>query len=580
MARSWSTKRPVPTGRSHAGRAKYLYSSEVPSKNEPTASLVAGLCWVLLDFNLKMLGESAANRCLLRYATLLEAQLACGRGAALQHGACRGITRDNGLRCGVHGPVLRFELRSQHLAEHIDGRAEKGTSWLKLSRSPRDDDANTSTAEMGKNGPEFTRNQCARRAQAFLAKLPDTLRAKHARRRSEGRGRLDAQRSRLAGRCRARHARTRSSDWRVLRSDAEMHRLLNGRPECPSYPAAFAGAFGYYNQPTCCTADVARQVYDPCNRTHGSVPLASQAALAQRAASALAPLRLLVVGDSVQLEWTAAMMVDLSERGLFGEDLRNGSWVPFRRPSGLTWCQAPLYFIFDARNASSMAPQIAYMDLREEDPKKADRSKGCECACGSPHPNAKALGRTLRHYQPDVVVMNYGVHYNGAELPGGAYHTAVKAAMRTLSAYAQRQKGGARGQPPLLLWRETLPQHFDGTPRGDGGWSSRQQGVHQDPSCAETRWRESQGWLELHEGPVALNRLARNLSGAFPRVTILPGFEQLGARHDGHQYKADCTHWCYAPLLWDAVLMPFYAAVVAASNKGWNRTARSAALHV
>ena len=226
---------------------------------------------------------------------------------------------------------------------------------------------------------------------------------------------------------------------------------------------------------------------------------------------------------------------------------------------------------------------MAFLSLR---PDKIPQ--GCQCDCHSPYPLASALARTLRHYRPDVVVMNYGVHWNGAQLPGGAYISEVEAAMSALSTYAgawrseapthTKSAGGSLGgsQPaPLLFWRETAPQHFDGCPRGDGAWSTyaahRRPGA--DPQCAETRWRESQQWTDLHEGAVALNRLVAHAAQAYPHISMLPVFERFGPRHDAHHYAADCTHWCYSPFLWDAAIMPFYAALVTAR---WNRTGREA----
>ena len=77
-------------------------------------------------------------------------------------------------------------------------------------------------------------------------------------------------------------------------------------------------------------------------------------------------------------------------------------------------------------------------------------------------------------------------------------------------------------------------------------------------------------------GPMALNKLARQSvrSGGFVRwrgkLTASVrwhqmSFTSLAGRPDAHAIMghktgrtADCSHWCYSPLLWDSILLPLY----------------------
>ena len=139
---------------------------------------------------------------------------------------------------------------------------------------------------------------------------------------------------------------------------------------------------------------------------------------------------------------------------------------------------------------------------------------------------------------------------------------------------------GTHGPPrrsPLLLLRETTPQHFP-TPRGDGSWDAAGDQVklaeeapdpEYDGRCASRSiWREDE-LADVDVGAVALNRVLWAAARAFyPAVGVLPAFRSLAQRHEAHLERAekptdDCTHFCYAPLLWDATLAPFYERVLA-----------------
>lgn len=63
-----------------------------------------------------------------------------------------------------------------------------------------------------------------------------------------------------------------------------------------------------------------------------------------------------------------------------------------------------------------------------------------------------------------------------------------------------------------------------------------------------------------------MNRYAAAIAaGRFPsHVRVLPSFRPFGPRHDAHwgEASSDCSHFCYAPFLWDSALAPFYEDVL------------------
>lgn len=324
--------RHVPEARPH-GRPGRLH--QAPTSPGPAFSIAAGRCWAGVDVNLELPSAGAAQaRCKLRYATLNEAQVACFTGYATQREKCRGVAQDNGLACGL--TKLRFELRSDRPVVSFGGSGvESGTSWLPLPVH--------SSTESDEGGAQ---SRCAQRASVFRTELKGLINTTLSKRRSDQQAKVVADRSRLKSRCHVQAPRP--SAWRVLSSDAEEEEMLDGRPLCPQYRDAFSGG-GYGGRPHCCTSDVARLLYDPCARHESSggqrLKLARHARLARQAAAILSPLRTLLVGDSVHLEWADALILDLNGRGLFGTDdarrLRAGGWTAFRRPSGLSWCHAP-----------------------------------------------------------------------------------------------------------------------------------------------------------------------------------------------------------------------------------------------
>ena len=61
---------------------------------------------------------------------------------------------------------------------------------------------------------------------------------------------------------------------------------------------------------------------------------------------------------------------------------------------------------------------------------------------------------------------------------------------------------------------------------------------------------------------MTLNAVARSALAQFPAVRMLPAFDSFQPMHKAHHIPEDCSHFCYAPLLWDAAIMPFYLTLV------------------
>ena len=151
--------------------------------------------------------------------------------------------------------------------------------------------------------------------------------------------------------------------------------------------------------------------------------------------------------------------------------------------------------------------------------------------------------------------------------------TALLDVLTDYSAHAAAASPSRR--PPLLVFRETFPQHF-WTARGDGAYKEQERPINapylatldiEPSSCSSIVWSDGVRDEGLHDGPVAINRIARRVLRRYRTVRVLPAYRSFAQRHDMHVKPGeaggrDCPHFCYSPLLWDPVLSPFYEAVV------------------
>ncbi|KAL1496696.1 hypothetical protein AB1Y20_014290 [Prymnesium parvum] len=485
---------------------------------------------------------SFAESCSLRHARLEEAQRAC---LALADW-CGGVVHDAGLHCGGgRAPLLPFELRRAPPRRHA---ASARAAYLLLDRS-------NSSAHCDHLKALHAAHAAAAAAAAHAAAAAAAAAAS-----------LSLSRNRTA-RCAA------GVDWRSPRGPAELAALLANRSACPAewltlWPRGSRGDTPP-RRGGCCGSAAAEAVYEPCA---GGTPPPRRAALAAAAARRLR--RVLVLGDSLSSQWAAALALDLHGRV-------GGGGALHVEPTEAAWCGARGGTDWRARVAPRL--DVASFSVRRIANASADGG-GCPAEgegrwqrLGTRY--RSTVVRVLARYAPDVVVANLGLHYDGVRPSdgGAAYEGGVRVLLQVLSEYA------AAARPrPLLLFRETAAQHF-WSARGDGSYheqerhaewaNERDVAAH---ACAPINWSDAAvGALPAADGPAPLNRLAARVVREFDGVGWLPMFRAFAPRHEMHVHPAegrDCTHYCYAPLLWDAALLPFYEAVV-----GWRAEARRGA---
>ena len=74
-------------------------------------------------------------------------------------------------------------------------------------------------------------------------------------------------------------------------------------------------------------------------------------------------------------------------------------------------------------------------------------------------PQLQVLGAVLTTFRPDVVMLNFGVHWHHSDIAlRGKYRDDLDRALEALATY--HVSASSSHVPPLLLYRETLPQHF------------------------------------------------------------------------------------------------------------------------
>jgi len=171
----------------------------------------------------------------------------------------------------------------------------------------------------------------------------------------------------------------------------------------------------------------------------------------------------------------------------------------------------------------------------------------------------------------DVVVFNLGLWYS--QMKKGAYRTALAHFASGWSRWAATQPGG----PPLAIWRETSPQHFNGL---GGGFTDLKKVRTRDGRTLIPRFRCSQvPRSEAYAVQYWRNRAAtRALRGLdMPKLRIFGVTLSAHDQHAGIRAKngkiqvADCTHYCTGShgifRVWTELLINQVAAVEAARKE-------------
>lgn len=370
------------------------------------------------------------------------------------------------------------------------------------------------------------------------------------------------------------------SAWRVGRPE-EVHAALDGRPLCPGL-LPFASMQTEHRRTTCCPSAHGKLLK---NRGVEAEEMRHQA---REASKLLLGRRILVVGDSISVQWANALLVDLHGRGAMTglDQLRAHAW---REQHGhRRYCDATPQFMFNGTASAPQAPILALFPVAPD----ACNKTGSLCCTDGIETQMAALTRFMAKFEPHIVVANFGIHWHVRHVTDGTYSRDVRTLVLAMVHYgAERVR---RSSQPLLLYRETLPQHFPNL-RRDGSFEgfvsengSVCSSITLDRSCDSLSPEVAAS--SNAASAATLNCLAARVlsDGAGSRVNVdplsqmrrvpqlLPQLAALAARQDAHMgyfplgvrreglrpTALDCTHWCYSPLLWDAALGPFYRAVL------------------
>jgi len=370
------------------------------------------------------------------------------------------------------------------------------------------------------------------------------------------------------------------SAWRVGRPE-DVHAALNGRPLCPGL-LPFASMQTEHRRTTCCPSGHGTLLKD-----HG-IDAEEMHHQAREASKLLQGRRVLVVGDSLSVQWANALLVDLHGRGAMAglDQLRAHAWK--EQHGRRRYCDATPQFMFNGTASAPQAPILALFHVASD----ACNKTGSLCCTDGIETQMAALTRFMAKFEPHIVVANFGIHWHGRQVADGTYSRDVRTLVLAMVDYgAERLR---RSSQPLLLYRETLPQHFPNL-RRDGsfeGFDSENGSVcssivlgrscdslspevaasSSDASpatlnCLATRVLSDGAGSRANVDPLSQMRLVPQLLpqlAAFAaRLDAHMGYSPLGVRREGLRPTAlDCTHWCYSPLLWDAALGPFYRAVL------------------
>ena len=245
------------------------------------------------------------------------------------------------------------------------------------------------------------------------------------------------------------------SAWRVG-TPKQVHAALDGRPLCPAL-LPFASMRTEIQRTVCCPSG-----HDKLLKDHG-IGAEETHQQAHEANKLLLGRRILVVGDSLSVQWANALLVDLHGRGAMAglDQLREHAWK--EQDGRRRYCDATPQYVFNGTAAAPQAPILALFPVAPD----LCLLPGLLCCNDGIETQMAALTRFMTRFDPHIVVANFGIHWHGRQVADGTYSRDVGKLLVAMVAYgAERIQ---RSSQPLLLYRETLPQHFP-TLRRDGSF--------------------------------------------------------------------------------------------------------------
>ena len=170
-----------------------------------------------------------------------------------------------------------------------------------------------------------------------------------------------------------------------------------------------------------------------------------------------------------------------------------------------------------------------------------------------------------------VAMYNMGLHFHADE----AYNQTLTHIFKALERVTRTPPAEKRSRN-VAMFMETTSQHF---PTKTGGYyaevlEERGETPIHDYTCVPA---ERHGYsCQLHSE--WRNRVAEAIGRLFPDVPIAPMGDLTEDMWDMHPHSKDCTHWCYAPALVEAVAY-LILHIVEAVDEGKGRHELDWALH-
>ena len=300
-----------------------------------------------------------------------------------------------------------------------------------------------------------------------------------------------------------------------------------------------------------------------------------------RGSSLLKEKRLLFVGDSVGHHWLNVMLLAAyskdsslfpSNRSIWTESFNQPGY--YEKDPEKDFCAFPMRSV----NMSSVwpdAPVIASFLYPNEwcpPPYKKELYRQC-CPGGNPISRTGPISFQLEEMRPNIVIVQMGVHWHTVP-KFRADHSEMLSALANYSA-AMTNSSSDSESSPLVLFLESLPQHFD-APAGDGSYDDFHavQATRTPFQCFPLNQSLIEADLLLQDNSTSVgmhnfNRIAKKSVDQTPGVQWLTSNSRAYARrNDGHNgatrccaRHTDCTHFCYSPHLWQPAIDPFLLAV-------------------
>lgn len=341
----------------------------------------------------------------------------------------------------------------------------------------------------------------------------------------------------------------------------------NDDPGCPTAWPLPVSAFG------CCSGAIGSIAYTHTSNSSSWCKKSQEQELHMRGASLLQGKRIFFIGDSVGQHWLNAMLLNAhtNNPNLFPSNA--STWSEFFNVSDSYYeydergfCAFP-FWALNMSTAWESAPMVEsafYPNLLCPPAYKKSLYRQC-CPGGNPISATGAISARLNETKPDIVIVQLGVHFHTVP----SFQTNMHGMVMVLGNYS------ALNPDSLVLFFESLPQHFDAP---DGSYD----GLMAAPTnrsmwtCPNLNSSQIQSDLSLPLGDSMsvgmhnFNRIAASVVEQTEGVQWLPtnsrSFDAMGG--DAHKgatkccgKHTDCTHYCYAPHLWQPTIDPFYFAV-------------------